>query len=360
MASALHFEDEGHFEGDGHLGDDASPSFGENAIEVTGLVKRYGDFEAVKGIDLHVKKGEILAFLGPNGAGKTTTIEILEGFRSRNSGSVQVLGQDPANAPLAWKERIGIVLQESEPVPELTAHESLVMQSAYYSNPRSVDLTLKLVGLTDAANNRTRKLSGGQKRRLDLAMALIGNPSLIFLDEPTTGFDPSARREAWSMIELLRELGTTVLLTTHYMDEAEQLADRIVVIADGQIAAEGTAQSLAEQVAATTRISWRPDPAANLPEGLDVPIDLSTDRAMIETSDVLPTMHALTSWAIAEGQDLDRLNVARPTLEEVYLELTGQDDQSDPPEANGGSELNDTEVSSDGQSEKILSEEGVN
>ena len=236
-----------------------------NAIDVRGLIKTYGDMTAVDGIDLEVEEGEILAFLGHNGAGKTTTIEILEGFRSRDAGEVRVLGEDPATAPLAWREQIGIVLQESEPVPELTALESLQMQAAYYTKSRDPKDVLKLVGLDDSADQRTRNLSGGQKRRLDLGMALVGDPSLVFLDEPTTGFDPSARRESWEMINALRELGHTVLLTTHYMDEAEHLADRIVVISDGVIVARGTAAELADQIEATTRITWSPVPGAELP-----------------------------------------------------------------------------------------------
>jgi ABC-2 type transport system ATP-binding protein len=285
----------------------------------------YGDIIAVDGIDLDVEEGEILAFLGSNGAGKTTTIEILEGFRSRTSGEVEVLGHDPETAPLSWREDIGIVLQESEPVPELTAGESVRMQAAYYSNPRDPAETLDLVGLTDSADQRTRKLSGGQKRRLDLAMALVGNPSLVFLDEPTTGFDPSARREAWGMIEALRDLGKTVLLTTHYMDEAEHLADRIVVIGRGRIVARGTADELAAQVNAQTRISWRPgadDPRP--PEHLGTRVD-GQGRGVIDTADALVSLHQLTNWATELGVSLHELNVARPTLEEVYLELTSEE-----------------------------------
>lgn len=297
-----------------------------NAISVEGLVMRYGDFTAVDGVDLHVDEGEILAFLGPNGAGKTTTIEILEGFRQRTSGQVSVLGEDPASAPLSWRERVGIVLQESEPVPELTAGEAVRMQAGYYANPRNPEETLELVGLSDSADTRTRKLSGGQKRRLDLALALVGNPSLVFLDEPTTGFDPSARRESWEMIEALRELGSTVLLTTHYMDEAEHLADRIVVIANGKIVARGTANELAEQVKATTRITWTPQ--TDFPEP---PESLGWQKtqtgAVIATDDVVPALSALTSWAMEAGVDLPDLNVARPTLEDVYLTLTGVDEQ---------------------------------
>lgn len=294
----------------------------ETAIEVSGLSMHYGDFVAVDQIDLHVAEGEILAFLGQNGAGKTTTIEILEGFRNRTSGSVSVLGEDPQSAPLSWRERIGIVLQESEPVPELTAGEAVRMQAGYYQSSRDPGETLELVGLSDSADQRTRKLSGGQKRRLDLALALVGDPDLIFLDEPTTGFDPSARRESWGMIEALREIGKTVLLTTHYMDEAEHLADRIVVIGAGQIVAKGTAQELAESVDARTRISWQPGSSDPTP-----PADFNASTNVfghwqISADDTRMSMHQLTSWAIENNVALDELNVARPTLEDVYLELT--------------------------------------
>ena len=293
-----------------------------SAIEVRGLCKAYGNQEAVTGIDLDVDEGEILAFLGPNGAGKTTTIEILEGYRSRDAGEVSVLGVDPADAPLSWREQIGIVLQESEPVPELTALESVRMHGSYYSDPRDPAEVLDIVGLTASADQRTRKLSGGQKRRLDLALALVGNPRLVFLDEPTTGFDPSARRESWGMIEALRRLGSTVLLTTHYMDEAERLADRIVVIAGGTIVARGTASQLADQVGASTTITWRQPPGAPPPpERLGVSLG-GDGSALIATGDVVGVLNALTSWAIDRGVDLVDLNVARPTLDDVYLRLT--------------------------------------
>lgn len=292
------------------------------AIEVRGLRKRYGDVEAVKGIDLDVDQGEILAFLGPNGAGKTTTIEILEGYRDRDAGEVTVLGVDPADAPLSWRDQVGIVLQESEPVPELTALESVSMHAAYYATPRDPAEVLEIVGLTESADRRTRKLSGGQKRRLDLALALVGSPRLVFLDEPTTGFDPSARRESWDMIEALRQLGSTVLLTTHYMDEAEQLADRIVVIADGEIAARGTAADLADQVGAIPSIRWRPEPGSAAPPGRLGATPAADGTMVITTTDVVPVLNALTGWAIEHGVDLDQLAVFRPTLEDVYLELT--------------------------------------
>ena len=300
-----------------------SSASGDLAIDVTGLTKRYGDTEVVKGIDLAVAHGEIVAFLGPNGAGKTTTVEILEGFRERDGGSVSVLGEDPAAAPLTWRERVGIVLQESEPTPELTAAEAISLQAGYYRNPRDPGEVLELVGLADSASTRTRKLSGGQKRRLDLGMALVGNPDLVFLDEPTTGFDPSARRESWGMIEALADLGKTVLLTTHYMDEAEHLSDRIVVIDRGMIVASGTSGELAAQVASSSRISWRPrpdDPA--LPPNLAAAVTEEGDLAVLGGGEVLAQLNALTGWALEQRIDLVDLEVRRPTLEDAFLALT--------------------------------------
>ncbi len=305
------------------MANDPLEAFVTTAIGVRDLKMHYGDFAAVDGIDLEVTTGEILAFLGSNGAGKTTTIEILEGFRKRTSGEVEVLGVDPERAPLSWREQIGIVLQESEPVPELTAGEAVRMQAAYYENPRNPEETLELVGLTSSADHRTRKLSGGQKRRLDLALALVGDPELVFLDEPTTGFDPTARRESWGMIEALRDIGKTVLLTTHYMDEAEHLSDRIVVIGAGKILARGTAEELADQVNAQTRISWKPDAAdPRPPDRLGARVDSTTGQVQIDTKDSLVALHELTNWATEMGVSLPELNVARPTLEDVYLQLT--------------------------------------
>ncbi len=321
-----------------------SSSSGDLAIDVSGLTKRYGDRDVVRGIDLAVAHGEIVAFLGPNGAGKTTTVEILEGFRERDGGHVAVLGEDPATAPLAWRERVGIVLQESEPTPELTAAEAVSLQAGYYREPRDPREVLDLVGLVDSADTRTRKLSGGQKRRLDLGMALVGNPDLVFLDEPTTGFDPSARRESWGMIEALADLGKTVLLTTHYMDEAEHLSDRIVVIDRGVIVARGTSGELAAQVASSSRISWRPrpdDPA--LPPALAADVADEDGVAVLGGGDVLAQLHALTGWALEHRIDLADLEVRRPTLEDAFLALTAPEGNTSGGDASGG---DGTEVAS--------------
>ncbi len=313
-----------------------------DAISVRGLTKSYGDVQAVKGVDLHVAEGEIVAFLGHNGAGKTTTVEILEGFRSRDGGDVAVLGTDPAHADRAWRQRIGIVLQETEPAPELTALETVALYAGYYDRPRDPVEVLGLVGLEASRDQRAGKLSGGQQRRLDLALALIGDPDLIFLDEPTTGFDPSARREAWDMIESLRALGRTVLLTTHYMDEAEHLADRIVVIDGGLIVATGTAEELRHQVGLVPTISW--EAGDHITPGSDhLPSDLPPEpglvvegnRMVIRTDDPVPTLHRVTGWALEGGHRLGDLRVHQPSLEDIYLSLTG-DDGNPEPEPDGG------------------------
>ena len=287
---------------------------------------RYGSFEAVRGIDLHIGRGEVFAFLGPNGAGKTTTVEILEGYRRRTAGEVTVLGQDPVHAGPLWRARIGVVLQESEPERDLTAEECLQMYAGYYPAPRDVGETLELVGLSDQADSIASRLSGGQRRRLDVALALIGNPELLFLDEPTTGFDPSARRAAWDMIAGLRALGVTVFLTTHYMDEAEHLADRAAVIARGQIVAEGTPATLAgrEHAPAEIRFSLPPGTTAEeLPEPVrNAMADLDGDRVLIRAMSPVSVLGPLIRWAEARGADLADLDVGRPSLEDVYLALT--------------------------------------
>jgi ABC-2 type transport system ATP-binding protein len=297
----------------------------EPVVSVRGLRKRYGQFDAVAGIDLEIERGEIFAFLGPNGAGKTTTVEILEGFRTRTSGEVSVLGVDPADADSRWRDRVGAVLQESSAEPGLTVRESLQLYSGYYLEPRDIDETIALVGLEGKADTIGPQLSGGQRRRLDVALALIGDPELIFLDEPTTGFDPSARRTAWHVIDGLRDLGKTVFLTTHYMDEAEQLADRIAVIAGGQIVAEGTPGTLGgrNRMGATIRFTLPQGTGADdlpselraLRSGEDAQVTLTTDTPLVHVA-------ALAEWALARGIDLPDLDVRRPTLEDVYLQLT--------------------------------------
>jgi ABC-2 type transport system ATP-binding protein len=297
------------------------------AISVRGLVKRYAGHEAVAGIDLEVRRGEIFAFLGPNGAGKTTTIEILEGFRPRTQGQVRVLGHDPATAGGAWRDRVGVVLQESEPEPGLSVRECLAMYAGFYRAPRDVDETIALVGLTGQAGTLGTRLSGGHRRRLDFALALIGDPELIFLDEPTTGFDPAARRAAWEVVAGLRQLGKTVFLTTHAMDEAEYLADRITVIAAGHVVAEGTPHTLGGRDQMTTTISFTlPDhvPARDLPPGLSSLTEPGPGGStVVHSQSPLVHLQLLGNWALGRGFGLPDLDVHRPTLEEVYLSLTG-------------------------------------
>src|SRR6516162_10773081 len=283
----------------------------EPVISVHGLVKRYGSQEAVAGIDFDVRRGEIFAFLGPNGAGKTTTVEILEGFRPRTEGEVSVLGQDPATAGGDWRDRVGVVLQESEPEPGLSVRECLALYAGFYRAPRDIDETIALVGLTGKAGTLATRLSGGQRRRLDFALALIGDPELLFLDEPTTGFDPSARRAAWEVVAGLRRLGKTIFLTTHYMDEAEYLADRITVLSAGQIVAEGTPQTLGGRDHMTTAISFTlPDhvPAHDLPPGLS-PLTEPGPGGSIVMQSKSPLVHlqVLCNWALGSGFDLPAL-----------------------------------------------------
>jgi ABC-2 type transport system ATP-binding protein len=291
----------------------------DDVITVRGLRKRYAAVQAVAGIDLEVHRGEIFAFLGPNGAGKTTTVEILEGFRTRSEGDVHVLGVDPAHAGSEWRNRVGCVLQESSAEPGLTVRECLQLYAGYYEKPRDIDETISLVGLAGKSDTLGEQLSGGQRRRLDVALALIGDPELIFLDEPTTGFDPSARRQAWQVIDGLRELGKTVFLTTHYMDEAENLADRIAIIANGTIVAEGTPRTLGGRERMAVRISF------SLPDGVDPPprASLRDGRVVIDSEQVLADVKLVTDWATSHGLDLPDLDVRRPSLEDVYLQLTG-------------------------------------
>lgn len=291
------------------------------AISVRGLTKSYGHFEALRGISLDIRQGEIFALLGPNGAGKTTFVEILEGFRRRDAGDVSVLGIDPHHQPMALKTRIGIVLQSSGMDRYLNVAETVEMYSSYYPQPRPVDEILALVGLQAKRAQRVLRLSGGQQRRLDVAIALAGNPELLFLDEPTTGFDPSARREVWEVIKNLRGLGKTVVLTTHFMDEAQYLADRLAVIANGVIVAEGEPETLAgrDRMVATVRFS--------LPDGIAPPaiFELSPRTGSgyeLRTTTVTRHVHDLTAWALEAGVELADLRVDRPTLEDVYLELT--------------------------------------
>jgi ABC-2 type transport system ATP-binding protein len=281
------------------------------AIEVSGLRKAYGNLEAVRGVDFTIETGEVFGLLGPNGAGKTTTVEILEGYRKRDGGEVRVLGHDPERPGPDFRERIGVVLQSSELWPNLTVRETHAVFAGYYAQPRKVDEVIELVGLTDKANERVKTLSGGQKRRLDLGVALVGDPELVFLDEPTTGFDPAARRAAWEMIRSLRELGKTVLLTTHYLDEAEQLADRVAVLRDGVIVRIGTPREL------TTA-------------DLEVEIRYRTggEDVVVRTKEPTRVLNELTGEALARGEELDSLEVRRATLEQVYLDLVDEE----PPE----------------------------
>ena len=291
------------------------------AIEVRGLTKSYGDVQAVRGIDLVVERGQIFALLGPNGAGKTTTVEILEGYRSRDGGTVTVLGYDPGRQRNRLKPQIGIVLQSTGVDRYLTVWETVTMYAGFYPHPRPVDEVIDLVGLTAKRDTRVLKLSGGQQRRLDVAVALAGNPDLLFLDEPTTGFDPSARHEAWEVIKNLAALGKTVLLTTHYMDEAQYLADQVAVITSGRIVAEGPPATIGNREQARAQIRYRLDagttPPADLtaPPGPDGLIELRPD-------DLTAALHRLTGWALEQQVELSGLEVSRPSLEDVYLELT--------------------------------------
>jgi len=300
-----------------------SPDAETAAIEVEGLRKAYGDLEAVRELSLDVRRGEIFAFLGPNGAGKTTTVEILEGFRRRDGGDVRVLGVDPEHADRGWRARIGIVLQEGQAQANLTVRETLALWSAYYPRPKPIAETIALVGLEEKADDRVGRLSGGQRRRLDVGLALIGDPELIFLDEPTTGFDPAARRAAWAVIAGLRDIGKTIFLTTHYLDEAQALADRVAIIKAGRIVAQGPPHALGAGAATITEVTFLPPAGYELRDLPGGPaIELGPDGvARLRTE--LPTrlLAELCGWAAAQGIELEQLEVTRPTLEDVYLEL---------------------------------------
>ena len=296
---------------------------GGTVISVRGLTKSYGRLEAVRGVDLDVTQGEIFAFLGPNGAGKTTTVEILEGYRPSDDGAIEVLGTDPQRATAAWRARIGVVLQSGQLESLLTVRESLELYSGYYPSPRPVDETLELVGLAEQANQRAGRLSGGQQRRLDVALALVGDPELLFLDEPTTGFDPAARRGAWDMIANLRQLGKTVFLTTHYMEEAQTLADRVAIIKGGRIVATGRPGELG--AIGVTNIRFRLPPelhAADLPTELTALVRASDDWLEVASTSAVHDLAVLCGWAVERGIDLEALEAVRPTLEDAYLELT--------------------------------------
>jgi ABC-2 type transport system ATP-binding protein len=282
------------------------------AVSVQDLRKTYGSHEAVRGIDFRIEAGEVFGLLGPNGAGKTTTVEILEGYRTRDGGTVEVLGQDPQRAGRDWRDRIGVVLQSSAMYPNLSVIESLELFAGYYRDPLDVDQVVGLVGLEEKRGDRVRTLSGGQTRRLDLGLGLIGNPEVLFLDEPTTGFDPAARRAAWEVIRSLRSLGKTILLTTHYLDEAESLADRVAVLREGRIAAIGRPEDLTGSTPAT-EIRYRSN-------GEDV---------VVSTHEPTRVLHELTAKALAEGAELENLSVRRPTLEEIYLALTGSEEEAE-------------------------------
>jgi ABC-2 type transport system ATP-binding protein len=302
------------------------------AIRVAGLRKRYGDVEAVRGIDFEVAEGECFALLGPNGAGKTTTVEILEGYRPRSAGEVEVLGFDPERSGVDFRERIGIVLQSSGIHRDLTVEEVVSLFGGYYPHPRPTAEVIELLGLEEKRGARTKTLSGGQQRRLDLALGIVGDPDLVFLDEPTTGFDPSARRRSWVLVDSLRSLGKTILLTTHYMDEAQNLADRVAVLAGGQIVASGSPASLGGRDVAEAMISFRLQPGtapAELPPGLPESLEVQDGRVSLRTTTPTRTLNVLTGWAVTRGEELEALAVTRPSLEDVYLRLTGVDGQAD-------------------------------
>src|SRR4051794_34418646 len=291
----------------------------EAAISVRDLRKSYGPVEAIRGVSFEVGRGEVFGLLGPNGAGKTSTVEILEGYRERSDGEVSVLGFDPGEADLELKRRVGIVLQSTGFYPRATVRESLEQMAGFYPHPRDVLDTVKLVGLEEKLDTRAKQLSGGQQRRLDLALALVGDPEVIFLDEPTTGFDPAARRASWEVIRSLRRLGKTLLLTTHYLDEAQELADRVAIVKDGLIVAEGPPSELSSR-RSTYRVTWLQD----------------GQRMEVETEDPTELLHQLTGEALERGERLEGLSVSRPSLEDVYLDLTADEESAGRGAGKGG------------------------
>jgi ABC-2 type transport system ATP-binding protein len=299
------------------------------AISVSGLHKSYGEHEAVRGIDFEVAAGEVFGFLGPNGAGKTTTIEILEGYRERSSGEVSVFGTDPAKPTRAWRNRVGLVLQECELDPLWTVHEAVSLFACFYESPRPVQETIELVGLADKRDARVATLSGGQKRRADVAIGIVGDPDLIFLDEPTTGFDPTARRDAWNMIEGLKALGKTVFLTTHYMDEAQHLADRVAILRDGRIVAQGRTEELGDNLGRRTVIGFTLSNGLGAEEiggRISAPLRLNGKAAEIETAEPQADLYRLLGLAEERGAKLDDLEVRRPSLEDIFIELTSDEE----------------------------------
>jgi len=297
-----------------------------SVVSVENLVKNYGDVEAVRGVSFEVEVGEVFAVLGPNGAGKSTTVEILEGYRSKTSGTVSVLGYDPTDRSRAYRERIGIVLQETAVEDSLTVSEAIDTYGVMYPNRRDTTELIEIVGLDEKRDARIKSLSGGQRRRLELALGIVGDPDLVFMDEPTTGFDPSARRQAWSIVENLTSLGKTILLTTHYMDEAQFLADRVAVMAGGLIVAEGTPESLGGRETAATVIAFNLD--GHSLEGFPTSdVDVAENgRITLRSATPTQTVHDITGWAVGRGIELLDLSISRPSLEDVYLELTGEDD----------------------------------
>jgi ABC-2 type transport system ATP-binding protein len=301
------------------------------AISVRGLRKSYGRQEAVRGIDFEVERGEVFGFLGPNGAGKTTTIEILEGYRDRTGGDVKVLGVDPQRGDRNWRNRVGLVLQECQLDPTLTVRETLSLYASFYTAPRSVDEIISLVGLDEKKDARLGTLSGGQKRRADVGVGIVGDPELVFLDEPTTGFDPTARRSAWNMIEGLKGLGKTIFLTTHYMDEAQHLADCVVILRRGEIVAQGKPDELGGSVGSASEVRFRMPKQFSVEQLRAVvheDLTESGSEVSFRTDNVQKTLYELTGWAEEHKVQLADLEVQRPTLEDIFLQLTAERDES--------------------------------